>query len=354
MNVKILVAVVAFVLGGVIVYNKVLKKSDNEAGFAGGKPGGAPSAMPVAGIIAKPRSISETLQASGTLLANEEVDLKPETSGRVVLLNIREGERVVKGTLLLKINDAELQAQLRKLKLQLDVAQRSEERLKKLLAINGVGQQDYDVALNQLNNIISDIQLTEAQIEKTEIRAPFNGRVGLRTISPGAFATQGVSVASFVDADKLKVDFFVPEKYAAFIRQGELVELEVDGVKEKVLAKVAAVEPRAELASRSIKARAFVENGRQQLLPGLFAKVNLNIGTDNAIMLPSNIIIPEARGKKVMRFAGGKVQPVMIETGLRTKDEVQVLGGLNPGDTIIASSIMFLKPEMDVTLMRVN
>ncbi|MFN8293645.1 MAG: efflux RND transporter periplasmic adaptor subunit [Chitinophagales bacterium] len=340
-------------IGGIIFYNKVLNAPKAQGGMMAMGKGGSQQAMPVSVIIAKAENVESTIDATGTLTALDEVELKPETSGKIVLLNINEGAHVSKGALLLKINDAELQAQLKKLQLQKDVAVRNEDRLKKLLAINGVGQQDYDIALNQLNNIISDIQLLQAQIEKTEIRAPFSGKIGLRNVSNGAVITQGTTVATLVNSDKLRVDFFVPERYAGVVAIGKQVQLEIDGIATPIQAKVIATESKIDLASRNIKVRAEIENTKH-LMPGSFAKVKLNIQTKNSILIPSGIVIAEARGKKVMRFENGKATPVAIETGIRTKDAVQVISGITAGDTIISSGIMFLKPNAEVTVSKVE
>lgn len=344
-------AIIVFI-GGIIFYNKVLTapKDDNKMGAKGKS--GIMQGLSVAAIVAKAEDITSVIEATGTLTALDEVELKPETSGKVVYLNINEGAYVSKGALLLKINDAELQAQLRKLQLQKDVAERNEKRLKELLNIKGVGQQDYDEALNQLNNIVSDIQLLQAQIDKTEIHAPFSGKVGLRNVSVGAVITQGNTVATLVNTDKLRVDFYVPERYAPIVAIGKSATLEIDGVKEDIKAKVIATESKIDLASRNIKVRAELVN-KQGLMPGAFAKVKLNVYSENAIMLPSHAVIAEARGKKVMRYSNGKSLPVMIETGIRTKDDVQVLSGITAGDTIISSGIMYLKPDGDVSLSKV-
>lgn len=338
-------------LAGIIVYNKVLNADESKGGF--GAMGGAQKPLSVTALIAEPQNVSNNIVATGTLTALDEVELKPETSGKIVMLNINEGQYVAKGTLMLKINDAELQAQLKKLELQKDVANRNEERLRKLLAINGVGQQDYDIALNQYNNVISDIQLLKAQIAKTEIRAPFSGKVGLRNVSDGAVITQGNTVATLVNTDKLRVDFFVPERYAGIVSNGKQVSLEIDGIKEPIQAKVIATESKIDLASRNIKVRAEVVNSKK-LIPGSFAKVKLNVNSDNAIMLPSYLLIAEARGKKVMRYENGKAVPVQVETGLRTEDKVQILSGINAGDTIISSGIMFLKPDAKVAISKIE
>lgn len=339
-------------LAGIIIYNKVLNADKSKGGYTA-MGAGMQNALPVTALITKPQNISNNIVATGTLTALDEVELKPETSGKIVMLNINEGQYVSKGTLMLKINDSELQAQLKKLELQKDVAARNEERLKKLLAINGIGQQDYDIALNQYNNIISDIQLINAQIAKTEIRAPFSGKVGLRYVSDGAVITQGNTVATLVNTDKLRVDFFVPERYAGIVSNGKQVTLEIDGVKEPIQAKVIATESKIDMASRNIKVRAEILNNKK-LIPGSFAKVKLNVNSENTIMLPSYLLIAEARGKKAMRYENGKAVPVQVETGLRTEDKVQIISGINAGDTIISSGIMFLKPDAKVTITKLE
>lgn len=344
---------IVLAIGGIIVYNKILKAPHTQSGMMQMGKVGSQQALPVSVMIAKPQKVNSVIEATGTLTACDEVELKPETGGKIVMLNINEGAFVKKGTLLLKINDAELQAQLKKLMLQKDVAIRNEERLKKLMAINGVGQQDYDLALTQLNNIVSDIQLLQAQIEKTEIRAPFSGKIGLRNVSNGAVIAQGTTVATLVNTNKLRVDFFIPERYAPIVSIGKRVDLEIDGIKEPIAAKVIATESKIDFASRNIKVRAEVQNDKN-LIPGAFAKVKLNVSSENAIMVPTSVVIAEARGKKIMRFQNGKAVPASIETGIRTKDEVQVVSGVAVGDTIITSGMMFLKPDADVSVMKVQ
>src|ERR1700733_1343535 len=179
-------------------------------------------------IVAAARPIDNKIEANGTVVANEYVELHPEISGRITYLNVPEGAHVAKGTVIARINDADLQATLEKSKVLLDLYQKTEERNKKLLDINGINQADYDLAINNVNGTKADINYTQAQIDKTIIRAPFDGVVGLRQVSPGAYVTSANIIATVQQLDKIKVDFTLPEQYSAVVRPGTLVDIELD------------------------------------------------------------------------------------------------------------------------------
>src|SRR5882757_11131726 len=214
-------------------------------------------------IVASARSVDNTVEANGTVVANEYVELHPEISGRITYLNVPEGAQVGKGTVIARINDADLQATLEKSKVLLDLYQKTEERNKKLLDINGINQADYDLALNNVNSTKADINYTQAQIDKTIIRAPFDGVVGLRQVSPGAYATPATIIATVQQLDKIKVDFTLPEQYASVVKKGSIVDILVDAnsnIHRKGL--IIATEPQVNLSSRNLKVRAILQNGQ--------------------------------------------------------------------------------------------
>lgn len=346
-----ILALVALV-AGIIVYNKVLHPKDAKA--ANGK-GGPPKEMAVNAYVVSPKSIENSILASGTLLPFEDAELHPEVSGKITQLNLNEGTQVSKGTLLVKLYDADLQAQLKKLTLQKEQANKTESRIKQLLAINGVGQQEYDDVVTQINNIDADIDLVQAQISKTEIRAPFNGVVGLKNVSLGSYVTPATLVATFQQIDPLKVDFTVPEKYAASTGKGETLKFNVDGFDNQFIGKIYAVEPHIDEATRSIKVRAQVQNTNAKLLPGAFAKVDLGLKSiDNAILIPTQCVIPEARNKKVIVVNNGKADFRVVETGMRGETYVQVTSGLEMGDTIVTTALMYIKPDMGLKVVKVS
>lgn len=346
-----IIALVALV-AGIIVYNKVLHGKDKTP--APGK-GGPPKEMAVNAYVVSPKSIENSILASGTLLPFEDAELHPEVSGRVIQLNLNEGAQVGKGTLLVKLYDGDLQAQLKKLKLQKEQAQKTEARIKQLLAINGVGQQEYDDVITGINNIDADMDLVQAQITKTEIRAPFNGVVGLKNISLGSYVTPTTLVATFQQIDPLKVDFTIPEKYAASTGKGETLKFDVEGFNEQFTGKIYAVEPQIDVATRSIKVRAQVQNTKAKLLPGAFAKVDLGLkNIDDALLVPTQCIIPEARNKKVIVVNKGKAEFRVVETGVRGETYIQVTKGLAVGDTIVTTALMYIKPDMGLKVVKVS
>ena len=338
-------------VAAIIVYNKVIQPK--EATLTGPK-GGAVKELLVNGFIIKPTNINNSIIASGTLLANEEVELHPEVQGKIITLNLNEGTAVTKGTLLVKLYDADLQAQLKKLVLQKDIAEKTEKRLTQLLAINGIGQQEFDNAKTQYNNIVADMEILQAQIYKTEIRAPFSGVVGLKNVSVGAFISTTTTIATLQQINPLKVDFTIPEKYAATVAKGNVIHFTVDGFSETFTGKVYAIEPKIEEATRSIKVRAQVQNSSAKLLPGAFAKVDLGLkNMEGALLVPSQCILPEARTKKVIVIKNGIATFTVVETGIRTDSYIQIVKGAQVGDTIVATALMYVKPNGAVKVNKI-
>ena len=300
----------------------------------------------VAGYIVKPELLDNDVYSSGSVSANEEAELRPEVSGKIVALNMVEGGKVSKGELLVKINDAELQAQLKKLKLQLTLSQEKEVRLKSLLDINGVSKEEYDILLNQIESNKADIEDMEAQIAKTEIRAPFNGVLGLRKISQGSYVTPTTLVATMQQIDPLKVDFSVPEKYMDQIKKGDKVLFSVQGVDGNFSAKIYAIDPKIDPGTRTVQLRAVASNDQGKIFPGAFAKVQLLLKQNpNAIMVPTESIIPVLKGQKVYLYKNGVAQEQPVETGVRTPTQIEIVKGLQFGDTVVTTGMMYVKKD---------
>jgi membrane fusion protein, multidrug efflux system len=319
-------------------------------------PGAGANAAPlqVEGQVIKPVSINEMIEVSGTILANESTEIRPEISGRITQLNISEGALVKKGSLLVKLYDADLQAELRKLQVQLQIADKTEERQSELLKIGGIAQQDYDLSLLQVSNIKADMELIRVNIGKTEIRAPYSGRLGLKNISPGAYIAPSNIITTITQIDRMKIEFSVPEKYSSQIQNGKSVEFSLEGSGKKYNAIVIAKESSIEESTRNLRIRAVVDGNDQYLVPGTFAKVNMILGENkNAIMIPSNSIIPQARNKQVVVFTGGSAKFLTVTTGIRDSASVQVLTGLNIGDTLITTGLLFVKPGSNIHLTKI-
>lgn len=299
----------------------------------------------VEGTVVKPQPISDEIEVSGTLLPSEETVLKPEISGRITMLNLPEGSRVSKGTLLVKLFDADLQAELTKLRAQLKTAKTNEERNRELLKVNGISQQEYDLVATEVTTIEADIAAVNAQLSKTEIRAPFDGTIGLRNVSEGAVVSPGTSLAVIRAEQQLKLDFNVPETYASQIANGMSVTFFVDGDTIGYRASVYATEQSVDAGTLNLRVRARVDKSNNRLVPGASARVSLGLGAkDNALMVPTQAVIPQARFKNVIVSRNGKAEFVQVKTGIRRAADIEIVTGLQAGDTIVTTGIQFIRP----------
>jgi membrane fusion protein (multidrug efflux system) len=306
-------------------------------------------------IVASPQPVSSTVEANGTIVANEYVELHPEISGRLIYLNVPEGKTVTQGTLIARINDADLQAQLNKSKVALDLAVKTEERLRKLLAVNGVNQADYDAALNAVNGYKADMAYTQSLIDKTVIKAPFSGLMGLRLVSPGAYLTPASIVSTLQQVDKVKIDFTLPEEYSKMIVKGNTVDVQLDALsKNKAKATIIATEPQVLQASRNLKVRAILQGGAKAN-PGAYVKVYVSSGKDQrAILIPTNCIIPDDKNKQVVLVKKGKAAFVNVETGIRQAGNVEVVKGVSPGDSVVVTGVLFARPKASLKVRKVK
>lgn len=311
-----------------------------------------PTAVDV--IICQEQKFSREIEANGSVLAKEFVELHPEVSGRLIYLNIPEGESVEKGTILAKINNSDLEAQLQGYQSQLELATKTEKRLAQLLTLNGVNQSDYDVALNQLNNLKSSIAYTQALIDKTIIKAPFSGVIGLRQVSQGAYVTPNTVFATLQQINELKIDFTLSENVGKDIKKGMQVEVLFDNASERrEKATIIAIEPQVSATTRNIKMRALIKG--ININPGSFAKVYLPQGINKSnILIPSNAIIPEDQSKTVVVVKDGKAKFTKIVTGDRQEALVEVLSGLENGDSLVVAGVLFVKPDASLKVKKVK
>ena len=305
-------------------------------------------------IIAEKDSISNVIEANGTIIAAEQVELRPEVNGRLTYLNLPEGKLIAKGTVVARINDADLQSQVTKYKVQMDLAQTTVDRLKQLLDVNGVNQADYDAALNQVNALKADIAYTQTLIDKTLIRAPFSGVAGLRLVSPGAYVTPATVIATLQQTTEVKVDFTLPEMYGSVIKNGSQVEVEVDAItKEKGRAVIVATEPGANPDTRNLKVRALLVGAKAN--PGAFVKVYIDAGKGrSSIKIPANCIIPDDINNQVILVKNAKASFVNIQTGIREANTVEVTKGIDVGDSIVVTGVLFARPNAVLKVRQVK
>jgi membrane fusion protein, multidrug efflux system len=309
----------------------------------GGKGGGMPP-MRVNGVVLQPQPFASKLAVTGSIEANEQVEIRSEISGLVRSISFEEGSSVSKGQVLLKIDDAELRAQIAQAQTKQSLAAENERRANLLLKKEAISQEEYDVARADLKSAQAQTQLIQAQLSKTTIRAPFSGRIGLRAISAGGYLTPQTVVANLVNMNPVKISFSVPEKYSNQVKVNTPINFTIAGSGKVYTATVYAIEPGIEAATRTLQLRARAENPDGTLLPGSFANIELPLSViENALLVPSEAVIPIQGGKKVFVTENGKAKEVKIETSTRTEKDVLVTAGLAAGDTVLTTGIMTLK-----------
>jgi membrane fusion protein (multidrug efflux system) len=294
--------------------------------------------------VLKSERLGDRVTSVGTVLPNERVDVRSEINGRVREIHFKEGGRVAKGDLLVKIDDSELLAQLSRAKSELAIAKKENERQEDLYAQKVTSQREYDSAINNLGVAQAEFELTEAQIRKTSIRAPFDGVVGLRSVSEGGYVTPASPITTLMQDRPVKIDFTVPERFAARVKKGDVVHFTVEGSTRVFDASVYALESIIDADTRTMGVRATSPNADGALVPGAFAEVEVLFPERDAVTVPSFALVPELRGQRVFLYRGGKALGVSVQTGLRTEDRVEITKGVTAGDTLITSAFSPSRP----------
>lgn len=348
---RVVITTAILLVLGALAYPKFRPVLNDEPSAQGNNTGQNSSALRVEAVELDFESIQDRIFTSGSIEANESVELSTEATGIVMAIYIDEGNRVSRGDLLVKINDSELQAQLQRASFRLNLAEQREERQRRLLERGGISQDDYDATQNEVNVLRSEMRLIEAQIEKTEIRAPFSGIVGLKYVSPGSYIGPGTRIASLQEIDPVKINFSVPERYLAKVAPGDEIIFNVQGVDSTFTGEVYAVEPRIETQTRTLQVRAISQNDDELLYPGAFANIELILEEiDDALMIPTIAIMPELNRQKVYVVRDGAVEQVFINTGIRTSNKIQVLSGLDRGDIVLTTGLLQANPGMQVEI----
>lgn len=331
------------------------KKEEKKADSTKATPKTEQKTLKVDGIIAHEEITTGTISTTGTIIANEEVEIKSEISGKITGIYFKEGTFVKDGQLLVKLNDDDLQAQVRKLNIEIKMAEEKEGRMKQLLAANAISKEEYDVQLTSLNLLKANGDIIKVDISKTRITAPFSGIIGFKNVSPGAIISSSTVIASIQNTQPLKLEFSIPEKYNNLIYQGTMVDFKVAGSSIINKANVYAKEPKIDQNTRTSKVRATFSNPGGKLFPGSFAEINISVGEKTKVkMVPTIAYIPDISGAKLFVKRGAVAVSVPVKAGIRTEKEIQILEGLNDGDTVIVSGILQLKPKMPVEVNIIN
>ena len=351
--VRVLPYVLGFSLLAIIIEACVSKADDLNNKAVANKP--TVVYTPVDGVVVQPGEISEELEVTGTLVANQQVDIVSELTRKVVRVNVKEGSRVKEGTLLFQLDDADLQAQLERYRQQEKLALLNEERLKDLIAHEAIAQQDYDQASTNLKVLQAQIRELQVTIEKTRITAPFNGQVGIINVHPGTIVSVNTVMTDIEDNSLIKVDFSVPEKYTNVISPGSehtfTIASDEKHYKTKVIARAASLNEN----TRTLLVRSETANPDGRLLPGQSARLNLSLSTSNdALAVTSNALIPSSHGYSVYVSRKNAVQAVPVQIGQRNEGSVVITEGLQKGDTVITSNLLRLVPGAPVQFVTIK
>lgn len=348
-------SIILYALAGVLITVSVVKIVRNRNKEKSTKRNLTEQVFPAEGFIARDTVVSFELNTVGSIRAYEETKIVSEISKRLISINFEEGSMVKKGKLLFKLDDSELKAELEKLKLQEDLAMQNESRTRALLEKGGISQQQYDETLNTLKVIQSEIDLKEVLLDKTEIRAPFTGQIGLRHISEGAYVEPNKVLTNLYDVSKLRIDFSIPERYANSIEKGMKIMFTLPSKTRTFEAKIEAIEPNIDPGTRNLEIMAVVDNSDGELFAGSTAKVILTfMEQEKSIFIPTQCLLPSALGYRVYIMNKGRADLHEVETGTRANEYVQILNGLSRGDTIVMTNLMRLMPGSLVNINKIN
>jgi membrane fusion protein, multidrug efflux system len=311
--------------------------------------------LTVDGYVLKKTNLDIIYTYTGTLMANEEIDIRPEISAKVTGIYFKEGSNVSKGAILVKMFDKDLQANLKSNQLQIELAKKELDRKKELYQFKGISKEELDISENNFNTLKATQDLIKAQISKTELRAPFNGTAGLRMVSEGAFVSNSTIITSLQQVDPVKIDFSVPEKFIPNLSKDMEIDFTIDGRDEHYTAKIYALESKIDASTRSIRIRALCPNPNKALYPGAFAKINLKLFPNKpCIMIPARATVPLMDSEQVFVLRDGKAKAVDIKTGYRTENEVEILEGLAENDTVVTTGLLQIKDGMPIKVRTQN
>ncbi|ASU32937.1 efflux RND transporter periplasmic adaptor subunit [Mucilaginibacter xinganensis] len=356
MRTRYIIYIALALLIGFLIYNKFFSTKGKEAmaqnASKSTKRQNGPVAVNV--MIVKDTAVDNTIDVTGTIDANEKVNLISETAGNITGIFFNEGSYVKKGQLLVKVYNQDIVASLKQNDYQVALAKQNEYRNGILLQKEAISQQEYDTSLTSLNTLKAQSDVLKAQIAKTEIRAPFSGTIGLRNISPGGYLSPSTSIATLVNIDPAKVTFSVPERYQQLIKPGTKVNFTIESARNKFSAEVYAIEPAIDLSSRTITVRARSANPGNLLKAGAFAKINLTLDQiPKTIMVPTQCVIPDLKDSKVFVYHNGTALSKTVKTDLRTDTKIEIISGLKAGDSLIVSGLIQIRNKVPLKILKV-
>ena len=332
------------VIVGAIVIPRLDFSSDKETSTPTTAPKAANrGALPVSGIVASMSTSGNGIPVTGLLVANEEVELVSETAGKVVKIAFEEGT-------LVKVDDSDLQAQLARAEFQKELLAAKLERQRILLKRESISVEEFQQLETEYNMNLADIELLKVKIARTEIRAPFDGRMGFRFVSEGSYLQPSTKVSTIVDNSYLKIEFSIPEKYIDLPLVGRKLTFQPSGMEHQIEAEVYAVDPQADVATHTINLRARYRNTKN-LVAGMFVKGELMTAENlKYILVPTEAVVPEMDGKRLWVVKNKKATSVPVQTDSRDSQFVEVTSGIQVGDTVLTGGLMQLREGMIVNV----
>jgi membrane fusion protein (multidrug efflux system) len=350
---KILISgAIVLTIASLVVFPNVLSSKNAESQKAEPKAAvAAINSTAVDAYIVKGSSIDENIQSVGTVAAKQSVDIVSEIARKVTRIYVKEGSDVKAGTLLFKLDDADLLAKKNKLRQQEKLALLDENRFRELLSTESVTQQEYDQVSTNLKVLQADIQVLDVEIAKTELRAPFSGKIGLTRVDVGAYVTPNTVLSTLQDVSQVEVNFTVPEKYASEVKAGQVIQFTTENATQTFTGKIIATEPKTDVATRSLNVLAVSENKEGRLVPGVSTRIDIGLKQiQQGITIPTQALIPTPKGYSLFAVKKGQADLREVKTGKRTKGNVQILEGVSIGDTVITTNILRLGPGVPVSL----
>lgn len=310
-------------------------------------------AVPVAAETVTPRLFTNELSSVGTLIANESVTIRPEISGIITGIHFKEGQKVLAGDLLFSVDDNTYRADVNRARATFELASQTFDRVQELQRKGASSRQTLDEAAARLKEARAAYDTANIRFSKTEIAAPFNGIIGLRSVSEGDFIEIGRAITNLESINPLKLEFTMPERFFSLVKPGQEVNVKVDAYKNQTfLGKVYALDPRIDPATRNLHIKAEVANDDEKLRPGMFAYVNLTVGrNEKALLIPEEALLPQGKEFSVYLVKDGKASMTKVKIGEREIGRVEILSGLAAGDVVITAGQMKLHEGAEVAVL---
>lgn len=348
------VSLIVIIIAAAFLLPKILSGSKTDKVQKSG-PDSKNMPLPANGFIVKAEELDNKIKVIGSIVANEEVELRSELSRKITGIYFKEGTFVSKGKLLFKLDDSDLMAQMNKLIIQSELTELNLNRTKELFDKSLSTREEYDIIQNENDALNAELEILDVQIDKTNIRAPFSGIIGFKNVSTGSYVTPSVILASIQEIGRVKLDFSIPEKYITVFNKGQGITFNVEGIDEEFTGVISAFEPKLDGNTRSLTVRAICQNPGNKLIPGTFANVNLNLSSiKDAILIPTQALIPKLKGHDVFVLNNGTARLTDVTSGMRTENLVQIISGINPGDTVITTNILRLKNGSPVVIDKIE